>query len=120
MRHVAAFFAGFYLVLRETFSDDATGKLSWQAFMAMVLVRELCLYVRRSELSDAAFCALIALIALLVYGPTQNLANYFKGVFGGFKIPDTQNNIQHNQPGAEGTQNGVPPVADINNPNPQP
>ena len=121
MRHVAAFFMRVLQLLRETFSDDATGKLSWQAFLSMLLAYELCQYVRRTaSLSDTAFLAFIGLIALLVYGPTANLANYMKGLYGGFRTPDTQNNTQNNLGIADATQNVVPPIPDINSPEPQP
>jgi hypothetical protein len=90
MKHVVAFFVGFYHVLWETFSDDATGKLSWQAFIGVYLSVELGKYIERSMgLSDIAFVALIALIALLLWGPTKNLENFYKGIYGGFRTPDT-------------------------------
>ena len=107
MRHVAAFLMRGLHLLRETFSDDATGKLSWQAFIGCYLSYELALYLRRTAtLSDVAFCALIALLALLLYGPSKNLENFYKGIYGGFRTPDTQNNTQTNVGTASSTING--------------
>ena len=115
MRHVAAFFLRCLHLLRETFSDDATGKLSWQAFIGCYLSYELSLYLRRTvTLTDVCFVALIALLALLLYGPSKNLENFYKGLYGGFRTPDTQNNVQNNLGPADATQNVVPPIPDIN------
>lgn len=121
MGNVAAFIMRGLRLAKETFSDDATGKLSWQAFMAMALTYRLCKYLEQiKQLSDTAFLSFIGLIALLVYGPTLNLSNYMKGIYGGFRTPDTQNNTQNNTAPVDATQNVVPPAVDINNPNPQP
>jgi hypothetical protein len=100
----------------ETFSDDATGKLSWQAFIGVYLSYELALYLHRvASLSDVAFCALIALLALLLYGPSKNLENFYKGIYGGFRTPENQTNNQTNVGTGDPTLNGgVLPVTDIN------
>jgi hypothetical protein len=108
-------------LLRETFSDDATGKLSWQAFIGVYLSHELALYLRRTTaLTDVAFVALIALLALLLYGPSKNLENFYKGLYGGFRTTETQNNVQNNLGATDATQNVVPPIPDINSDFPDP
>ena len=124
MRHVAAFLMRLLHGLAETFSDDATGKLSWQAFIGVYLSYELSLYLRRTTtLTDVAFVALIALLALLLYGPSKNLENFYKGIYGGFKTPDTQTVNQTNVGTDSSTVNGdapTVPVVDINSVTPAP
>lgn len=127
MKHVVAFFVGIYHILWETFSDDATGKLSWQAFIGVYMSYELSEYIARTAtLSDVAFVALVALLALLLYGPTKNLENFYKGITGGFRTPDTQNNTQNNVGSTAAVQNTAPaeppvPLAeDINSTLPNP
>ena len=118
MGRIAAFFLHLWHKLLETFSDDATGKLTWTSFMGIYMVREICFYVARMDkLSDPEFIAFVALTALFVYGPTVNLTNYFKGVFGGFKTPETQITSQDTQVASANTTVNSPPK-DINDANP--
>jgi len=122
MKHVVAFFVGAYHRLLEAFSDDATGKLSWQSFIGIALAYELASYIgRQTVLTDPQFLGLIALIALLVYGPAVNLMNFYKSLGGGFKqAPETAIVTDNTQVDSTNTTVNSPPVEDINNPSPQP
>lgn len=104
------------------FANDATSKLDWRSFMGIYLVITIGRYVERSNhLSDLAFIALCVLQALFIYGPTADLQNYFKGIFGGFKVPESQTVVQNNA-GDGSTVNGpaVAQEADINSATPNP
>ena len=113
--------------LREFFQNDATGKLDYRFLLGLWFAYVLGEYVRRSPaLSDWAFIALCTLQALYIYGPSADLANYFKATFGGFQVPQSQTVNQTNVGTDSSTVNGdapsVPtaPIVDINSAVPNP
>ncbi len=113
MKYAVAFFSA----LKEFFQNDATGKLDYRFLLGIWFAWHLGRYISRVDhLSDWSFLGLCALQALYIYGPSAELLSYFKGVYGGFRTPDTSITTDSTQVDSESTT--VNSKKDINDEDP--